>query len=133
MWTSDVFAAFRDVVDTVSVISERSETFSAQPDFCDRPVEQPLSSCLAQPSGYSGQPYSEAVRAACMDAPLFACTRGRLCAAYVSRTAVPSVPQQGLGQIPIQPVQTLLSSGPGCRLSPFSALNKSFPAAVNTL
>lgn len=77
----------------VFVISDQSETFSAQPDFRDRPVEQPLSSYLAQPSGDSGQPYFEAVLAACMDAPLFACPRGRLCAAYVSRTAVPSVPQ----------------------------------------
>lgn len=120
--------AYRDVVDMVFVIPERSETFSAQPDVCDRPVEQPLSSCLAQPSGYGGRPYSEAERAARMDAPLFACPRGRLCAAYVSRTAVPSVPQQGLGQIPIQPVQTPLSSGPGCRLSPLLCPSQILPS-----
>lgn len=77
----------------VSVVLDGSETFSAQPVFRDRPAEQPLSPCLDQPSGYSGQPYFEAVRAACMDASLFVCLRGHLCAAYVSRTAVPSVPQ----------------------------------------
>lgn len=61
--------------------------------FCDRPVDQPLSSSVEGPSGHSGQPDLEAVRAAGLGATLFVRPRGHLCAAYVSRTAVPSVPQ----------------------------------------
>lgn len=67
--------------------------------FCDRPVDQPLSSCLEEPSGYRGQPYFEAVRAACLHTTVFVCLRGHLCAAYESRTAVPPVPRWGLRQI----------------------------------
>lgn len=65
--------------------------------------------CLEEPSGYRGQPYFEAVCAASLDAALCVCLRGHLCAADVSRTAVPPVPPLGLRQI----------SHPACPNAPF--------------
>ena len=65
-------------------IAEWPGTFSARPvSVTALWTNQPLSSCVEESSGYSGRPYFEAVRAACLDATLFVCLRGHLCAACV--------------------------------------------------